>query len=125
MKNAGKLSALFLAVGLTAGHGAWAEEAAKPKREFSEKQLAQQQRMRDCSADAKARSLAGDDRKAFMKTCLSAGRVTAEAGTEVASAPEGKKAAQQEKMKACSADAKKQSLKGDDRKAFMKDCLAG
>lgn len=125
MKTVGKLSALFLAAGLLAGHSAWAEEAAKPKREFSEKQLAQQQRMRDCAADAKSKALAGDERKAFMKTCLSGGKVTAEAGTEVASAPEGKKSAQQDKMKACSADAKKQSLKGDDRKSFMKECLAG
>ena len=32
--------------------------------------------------------------------------------------------AQQEKMKACNADAAKKELKGDERKAFMKDCLA-
>jgi psiF repeat len=32
--------------------------------------------------------------------------------------------AQQDKMKACNADAAKQSLKGDARKAFMKDCLS-
>lgn len=124
MEKSGKLSALLLAVGLLAGHSVWAQEEVKPKREFSEKQLAQQQRMRDCSAEAKSKTLAGDARKAFMKTCLSGGKVTAEAGTEVASAPEGRKAAQQEKMKACSADAKKQALKGDERKAFMKECLA-
>jgi len=32
--------------------------------------------------------------------------------------------AQQDKMKTCNADAAKQSLKGDARKAFMKDCLS-
>ena len=32
---------------------------------------------------------------------------------------------QQEKMKECSASAKTQDLKGDARKAFMKDCLSG
>lgn len=32
--------------------------------------------------------------------------------------------AQQEKMKACNADAAKQSLKGDARKSFMKECLS-
>ena len=32
--------------------------------------------------------------------------------------------AQQEKMKACNADAAKQSLKGDARKGFMKECLS-
>ena len=31
---------------------------------------------------------------------------------------------QQEKMKACNANASKQALKGDARKAFMKDCLS-
>jgi hypothetical protein len=31
---------------------------------------------------------------------------------------------QQDKMKACNADAAKKELKGDQRKAFMKDCLA-
>ena len=31
---------------------------------------------------------------------------------------------QQEKMKTCNADAAKKELKGDQRKAFMKDCLA-
>jgi hypothetical protein len=32
--------------------------------------------------------------------------------------------AQQEKMKACNADAAKQNLKGDARKGFMKECLS-
>ncbi len=31
--------------------------------------------------------------------------------------------AQQDKMKTCNADAAKQSLKGDARKSFMKECL--
>jgi hypothetical protein len=34
------------------------------------------------------------------------------------------KTAQQNKMKTCNADAKTQALKGDARKAFMKDCLS-
>lgn len=33
--------------------------------------------------------------------------------------------AQQEKMKACNADAGKKELKGDERKKFMSGCLAG
>lgn len=32
---------------------------------------AQQQRMKDCNAEAKAKEMKGDPRKAFMKTCLS------------------------------------------------------
>jgi hypothetical protein len=31
---------------------------------------------------------------------------------------------QQDKMKACNADAKTKDLNGDERKAFMKECLA-
>lgn len=31
---------------------------------------------------------------------------------------------QQEKMKTCNADAAKKTLKGDERKAFMKSCLS-
>jgi psiF repeat len=33
----------------------------------------QQTKMTTCNADAKTKGLAGDDRKAFMKTCLSSG----------------------------------------------------
>jgi len=32
---------------------------------------AQQQKMADCNAKAKEKALKGDERKAFMKTCLS------------------------------------------------------
>jgi hypothetical protein len=31
----------------------------------------QQQKMKTCNADAKTKGLTGDDRKAFMKNCLS------------------------------------------------------
>jgi hypothetical protein len=31
----------------------------------------QQEKMKTCNADAKTKNLKGDDRKAFMKTCLS------------------------------------------------------
>ncbi|MDP1652971.1 MAG: PsiF family protein [Rhodocyclaceae bacterium] len=75
----------------------------------------QQQRMKDCNAEAKTKALAGDERKAFMKTCL---------GGKPAAAPDGR-TAQQQKMKACNADAGKKALKGDARKSFMSDCLKG
>lgn len=74
----------------------------------------QQEKMTSCNADAKAKALKGDERKAFMKTCLS------DKG-----APEQKLNPQQEKMKACAADAKAKELKGTDRQHFMKDCLRG
>jgi len=31
----------------------------------------QQQRMKDCNAEAKSKEMKGDPRKAFMKSCLS------------------------------------------------------
>jgi psiF repeat len=65
----------------------------------------QQSKMASCNADAGEKK--GDERKTFMKTCLSA-----------------KKATQQDKMKACNADAKAKASKGDERKAFMKECLS-
>lgn len=69
---------------------------------------AQQNKMTTCNADASAKSLKGDERKAFMSTCLKA----APAATS-----------QQDKMKTCNATASTQALKGDARKTFMSDCL--
>jgi psiF repeat len=75
----------------------------------------QQEKMKTCNADADSKSLKGDDRKSFMKTCLSKeGSASAKSGNS-----------QQEKMKTCNADATSKGLKGDDRKAFMKTCLSG
>ena len=74
----------------------------------------QQTKMTTCNAEAKSKGLAGDDRKAFMKTCLSA-----DSG---ASKPSN---SQQEKMKSCNAEAKTKGLSGDDRKKFMSSCLKG
>ena len=65
----------------------------------------QQNKMGECNKEAGEKK--GDERKTFMKTCLSA-----------------KKASQQDKMKACNADPKAKATKGDERKAFMKDCLS-
>ena len=74
----------------------------------------QQDKMTSCNADAKAKNLSGDDRKAFMKTCLSA-----------APPPAAPLNSQQQKMKDCNASAKTQGLTGDARKTFMSNCLKG
>lgn len=68
---------------------------------------AQQNKMVTCNADAAGKK--GDQRKAFMKQCLSA-------------APAIKATTQQEKMKTCNAAAA--GKKGDERKTFMKTCLS-
>jgi hypothetical protein len=76
---------------------------------FSLADTPQQQKMKDCNAQATDKK--GDDRKAFMKECLSAKPV--KEGTP-----------QQEKMKTCNKEAKAKELKGDDRKKFMSTCLS-
>lgn len=77
---------------------------------------AQQEKMKTCNADATSKQLTGDERKAFMKTCLSASG-TAEHKKELTP--------QQQKMSNCSKDAKAKGLKGDERKTFMSNCLKG
>ena len=72
----------------------------------------QQNKMKECNASAADKK--GDERKAFMKECLSA-----------KPAAEAKGTPQQEKMKACNKEAGEKALKGDDRKKFMSTCLKG
>lgn len=68
-------------------------------------QNAQQDKMKQCNADAAGKK--GDERKAFMSSCLKK--------------EQPKPATQQDKMKQCNADAA--GKKGDERKAFMSSCL--
>jgi hypothetical protein len=78
---------------------------------FSANAGTQQDKMKSCNADATAKVMKGDERKAFMKDCLSA-------------KPAATITPQQNKMKTCNADIKAKTLKGDERKAFMKSCLS-
>ncbi len=75
----------------------------------------QQNRMKTCNADEKAKTLKGDGRKAFMKSCLKGEAETAQAPATT----------QQSKMKTCNMDASAKALKGDERKQFMSSCLKG
>jgi uncharacterized protein HemX len=81
---------IALALGILLGAGAQA-------------QTTQQSKMTACNKEAGDKK--GDERKAFMKECLSAKKVTP----------------QQAKMKTCNAEAK--DMKGDARKKFMSECL--
>ena len=101
------LTLLALGMSLTLGAAHAADAVAAPS--------GQQSKMKSCNADPKAKELKGDERKAFMKECLSAKPAAAEAATGTT---------QQNKMKTCNADAKTKALKGDERKAFMKSCLS-
>lgn len=78
----------------------------------------QQSKMADCNKEAKEKALKGDERKAFMKSCLS---------NKPAAAAEPKKelTPQQQKMQNCNKEAKEKALKGPERKKFMSECLKG
>ncbi len=87
--------------------------AAEPtKKAPSPAQLAQQEKMKNCNAEAGKKSLKGDERKKFMSECLSS-KCKAKA----------EPSPQQVRMASCNADAGKKELKGDERKKFMSECL--
>ena len=71
----------------------------------------------------------GDERKMFMKKCLSKDYVLGSGMAAGAASPDSAMPAgasmQQDKMKACAAEAKTKELKGADRKAFMNNCVHG
>lgn len=90
----------FAGSAFAAGHTA-SPAADAPKTD-------QQNKMTVCNKEATG--MKGDERKAFMKDCLSAKPKASDA-----------QKAQQGKMKTCNAEAK--DMKGDDRKKFMSECL--
>jgi isocitrate lyase len=94
-------AALTLAVSTSAFANAHKEA---PGMAASGAMTKQQSKMGDCNKEAGDKK--GDERKTFMKTCLSA----------------AKPMTQQDKMKKCNGDAT--GKKGDERKAFMKECLS-
>jgi hypothetical protein len=93
------LSLIAASFVLSASLSAMAQATGEPAK------TTQQTKMGTCNKEAEGKK--GDERKAFMKQCLSA----------KAEAP-----AQQTKMKTCNVEAK--GKKGDERKAFMKECLS-
>ncbi|MGB3291341.1 MAG: PsiF family protein [Burkholderiaceae bacterium] len=86
---------------------AYAAETAAPAKA----KTTQQERMVSCNKDAQGKK--GDERKAFMSSCLKG------------EAPAQKKelTASQQRMKTCNADASAKNLKGDKRSTFMSSCL--
>ena len=112
--------ALALAFGAGASHAAEAGKSGKPL-------TTQQARMKSCNAQAKADALKGDARKAFMSTCLKGqGKTAADVdATTVTPAPVVAKALtpKQQQRKTCGAEAKAQGIKGDERKAWVKQCM--
>ncbi len=100
-----KKALTLLALGLTLSWGiAQAADGNTP----------QQSKMATCNKEAGDKK--GDERKAFMKECLSA--------KPAAAAAEPAGTTQQNKMKTCNAEAGTKALKGEERKKFMKECLS-
>jgi len=94
------MTLLAMGLALSLGTAQAADEKAAP--------TAQQSKMATCNKEAGDKK--GDERKAFMKSCLSA-----------KPAASAKQIAQQERMKTCNVEAK--DKKGDERKKFMSECL--
>ena len=105
MKHLMTVLALSLAALSTSAFATSHKEAPDMAKGAAAPMSKQQSKMGDCNKDAADKK--GDERKAFMKTCLSA-----------------KKETQQSKMTSCNADPKAKATKGDERKAFMKECLS-
>ena len=59
----------------------------------------------------------------LITTALAAGLCLVHIGGLAAEPKAADKPSQQSRMKTCNADAKAKSLKGDERKAFMSECL--
>lgn len=127
-----KLFAAAAAVVVVVAQLAWSP--AVLSQEAAQKPVTpQQQRMRDCNREATG--MKGEERKAFMKECLSGKRDATQAERavqrearqqerqEVRAERSEAQQAQQERMRRCNAAAGEKDLRGDARKAFMSDCL--
>jgi hypothetical protein len=85
----------------------------------------QQEKMKTCNAEAKAKGLKGDAYKKFRDDCLKAKPAGAAPAPAAAGTDTKKLTPQQEKMKSCNSLAASQGLSGDARKKFMSSCLKG
>ncbi|HUQ75028.1 MAG TPA: PsiF family protein [Burkholderiales bacterium] len=83
-----------------------------PAHAKDERLTAQQERVRDCNAQANRKRMKGDERQDFMSSCL----------RSHGDAPR-KFTAQQDRMRNCNRAASERELKGDERREFMRDCL--
>ena len=117
---------LIGALALTSLLAAGVASAATPGKPMT----TSQQRMAECSHQSKG--MKGAAHKKFMSECMKGHAAAPMAGAkhemakhEMAKPMMGSKTMQQEKMKACSAEAKTKKLSGAARKTFMSSCLKG
>ncbi len=78
---------------------------------FGAQATPQQDKMKSCNAEAKTNGKTGDDRKAFMKECLSGGAAAAPAAAAPSTA-------------ACDKSAADKKLHGAAAKSHIKKCMA-
>ncbi len=114
----GALASVLLVVALAAAAD---EKTAHPS---------QTQRMKECNAQAGEKHLTADARRQFMAECLKGHATMPEetSGREKDSPSGGSTGSehhttQGEKMKACNQEASAKNLHGDERRAFMSQCL--
>ncbi len=100
-----KLAIALISFALATGSAFAADEkkADTPKKEPSAAQKAQQTKMKDCNAKATGKT--GDERKAFMKQCLSGGNAAASGCEGQAAEKKLAGAAKTSFLKKCEADA--------------------
>lgn len=109
-------SAAFAMAGATFAAVPQADTATPPPSKAVKARTPQQQRMADCNKHATGKK--GDERRAFMSSCLKSKTASAHATSTA-------RQARHDKRKSCNADAKAKALTGADRKAFMSGCLKG
>ena len=92
--------------------------ATEPEHKMS----SQQSRMATCAHESKG--LKTEERHHFMSECLK-GHAADGVGNAREVAVKSEPTHQQDKMRACNAEASKKQLHGDERHAFMSACLKG
>jgi hypothetical protein len=84
-----------------------AADTAAPKKVKKHKMTANQEKMISCKKDAKEQKLKGDERKSFIKDCMSKEEAPAAAGTETAKPKAKKHHSRMEKRHASAVEASK------------------
>jgi hypothetical protein len=87
--------------------------ALAQEKKPSAAQQKQQARMKECNEKAAGKT--GEERQAFMSSCLKSG----------ASGRSAAQQKQQNRMKSCNKEANEKKLKGSERRSFMSSCLKG
>ena len=86
-------------------------------------QGSQQSRFATCAHESKG--LRGEEHQKFMSDCLKGHDTEATARKESSQRADDESGSQQNRMRTCNEEAARRSLHGDERRAFMSNCLKG